>query len=116
MKLFAQSVVQFGHTMVAGHLDQASMESHVQGVVRINISCLLHLGHHGAKLRNVLQTDTAGGKASCQAEQMSAHVVNLRGLRHTHFPDEHTAIRNHSYQVAFLQTSARFAYRSSTYA
>src|SRR6266566_155092 len=90
------------------------MESYVQGVIRINILRFLHFSHHRAKLRNVSQTDTACGKPACQAEQMSAHVINLRGLGHTHFPNEHTTIRNNPHQVALFKASARFAYRSST--
>src|SRR5882724_12390493 len=113
MKLFAQTGIELSDTVIARQLDQPSMESYVQGIIRINIFRFLHLGHHGAKLPNVSQTDTAGGKTSRQAEQMSAHVVNLRGLRHAHFPDEDTAIGNDPHEIALLKTSARFAYRSA---
>src|SRR5712664_1044957 len=41
-------------------------------------------------------------------------VAELRGLSHTHFPNEYTAIRNNPHQVALFKASARFAYRSST--
>src|SRR6266436_2232142 len=93
--------------------DNSQLCSRNASIIRINIFCFLHLGHHGTELRNVSQTDTAGGKTSCQSKQMSAHVINLRSLRHIHFPDEHTAIRNHPDEVALFKTSARFAYRSA---
>src|ERR1700692_1687283 len=51
--------------------------------------------------------------AASQPEQMSAHVINLRGLSYAHFPDEHTAIRDYPDQITFLQTPARLANRAA---
>src|ERR1700730_13528090 len=89
------------------------MKCYVQRVIRIYVLRIIHFGHHGAKFYDILETDTARSKPACQTEQMSADVINLRRLSHTHFPHEHTAIRDQPDQIAFFQTATGFPYRSS---
>src|ERR1700730_6957850 len=89
------------------------MECHVQWVICVDILRFLHFGHQGTKLSNIAQTDTACSQPTCQAKEMCAHVINLRGLSHVHFPDKHAAIRDNPYQIAFFKTAACFANRSA---
>src|ERR1700720_270255 len=89
------------------------MESYVQWIIRIDILRFPHLRDHSTKFCDVSQSDTTCSQPARQAEEMSAHVINLCCLSDAHFFHEHATIRNHFDQVAFFETSTSFPYRSA---